>query len=190
MILNSIVFLSLGDTGLLDTRTSREYLNHQGMPGYGKKHTNPKFLWFRRDHHHFFSRIDFPVDEVTVSVDEETGKSVFIDKRELGMSVPGFWGPQTQQVACPPLTGPDLSSRLARPRQCNSEDNQWGKHDFDYHRDAEKHSEHVPSNANTAHLYRLGNQWEGSFGNPRINRVTCDQDVMLLQHSAAALISM
>ena len=24
-------------------------------------------------------RIDFPVDEVTVSVDEETGKSVFID---------------------------------------------------------------------------------------------------------------
>ena len=25
-------------------------------------------------------RVDFPVDEVTVSVDEETGKSVFIDR--------------------------------------------------------------------------------------------------------------
>ena len=36
----------------------------------------------------------FPVDEVTVSVDEETGKSVFID-RELSMSVRGFRGPQT-----------------------------------------------------------------------------------------------
>ena len=45
----------------------------------------------------------FPVDEVTVSVDEGTGKSVFID-RELGMSIPGFWDPQTQQVECPPFT--------------------------------------------------------------------------------------
>ena len=42
----------------------------------------------------YVTRIYFPVDEVTVSVDEETGKSVFID-RELGMSVPGFWNPQT-----------------------------------------------------------------------------------------------
>ena len=48
----------------------------------------------------------FPVDEVTVSVDQETGKSVLIKlaclyrgfgvrKKKIGMSVPGFRGPQT-----------------------------------------------------------------------------------------------
>ena len=46
-------------------------------------------------------KTDFPVDEVTVSVDEGTGKSVFIDKRELGMSVAGFWGRETNTGGCP-----------------------------------------------------------------------------------------
>lgn len=32
----------------------------------------------------------WPVDEVTLSVDEGTGKLVFIDKRESAMSVSGF----------------------------------------------------------------------------------------------------
>ena len=45
-------------------------------------------------------KIEVHVDEVTVSLDEETVKSEFID-RELSMSVPGFGGPQTYQVACP-----------------------------------------------------------------------------------------
>ena len=30
--------------------------------------------------HERSKRVDFPVDEVTVSVDEETGKSVFVDR--------------------------------------------------------------------------------------------------------------
>ena len=51
-----------------------------------------------------------PLDEVAISVDEGTGKSSFID-RQLGMSVSGFWGPDTRQVAGPPL-GLDQTSRV------------------------------------------------------------------------------
>ena len=78
-----------------------------GVSGQGEQHLSPKTQKNDNDNairKRINKRYIFPVDEVTVSVDEETGKSVFIDKRELGMSVPGFWGPQTQQVACPPLT--------------------------------------------------------------------------------------
>ena len=61
-------------------------------------------------------RIDFPVDEVTVSVGEETGKSVFIDRDYWACINRGFGvRKHDTELAHLSLFGPDLSSRLARP---------------------------------------------------------------------------
>ena len=43
-----------------------------------------------------------PVNEVTVSVDEGTGKAVFID-RELRYASIGVWGPETKTDGRPPF---------------------------------------------------------------------------------------
>ena len=65
--------------------------------------------------------IDFlPLDEVSVSVDEATGKSVFVDKRKLGMSVPWSLGSGNMTGSLPTSHCLDQTSRAGWQDQAES----------------------------------------------------------------------
>ena len=63
--------------------------------------------------------IDLPMDEVTVSVDEGTRKSVFIG-RQLGMSIGVLGSGNKARAGHISLLGPDLTSRLTKPSRAQA----------------------------------------------------------------------
>ena len=61
----------------------------------------------------FGIRIDLPVDEVTYSVDEGTGKEVFIGRDIFaGMFLSGFWGPEANTGSWSTSHSLDQTSRV------------------------------------------------------------------------------